>query len=474
MFNRWASCAAGVLIIEILIAAMAWGQGVPATKINAVHSAFNLPQLQQDIQQVRGAKDRRPVALAKGWAALFQQRASASMAWHSNAKGEPLLLELSAGDAERSSEDLLVVVPLHGEERGVVATSNLLQLVTALSEVPSASLVREVRLFLELRPGGMLEWIEHCDWQTEEALMAIRFAETGGDSLQLKLRSLHRSHGFGHLTEWLVQRGGEKGAVSQLPRLPSEGTDPYGVRLGFALLSAELSTPKSLSVNTLNAIGRQFCQLILQVAMADDAALRSTQAHAEGAASVRLAAAFRDALSFLVTSEIKPTTRLRVAFDHVAFSAADLAESMTALGELARTNATREAAGSSAEQIAAASNRYANRLLQAARSCFAEGPPTMPLSAPESHAAQVIGYVNDRPGEALAARRSLLAKSRDPRVAAQILDLVDGKRSAWHIFETLRIGRLMQGHGVRVSVDQVVEVLRRAKAAGVLMDESLR
>lgn len=466
-------CAAVVLLNSTLLAQE---RAVPS--IDAVIDGISLSQLQGDLRLVGRLDGTTAITHAKHWEAIFKKRLKATTEWHGDGEGRPVLLEISLGAARRTSEDVLVVVPLHGKSEAAVPIATLLQMAISLSQVKPPSnasvLEREVRLFLEIRPGGMLEWIQASDWQTEEALLAIRLNEATGDSPHVQVRPLHRSHGFHYLGGWLAALSKSDGKVTIQSRLPSVGFDPFGTHCGFALMDLQCITTSPMTSKSLNHAAKVIIHAILRIAMVDDERLLAVQADAEGAASVLLAKAYQDALEYLLKSGKKSPSQLRVAFDHVDYTAKDLSAGLMHLQELARSNKTREMSHGGSQQLLASAQRYRGRLLRTARGLGGEQPLTMPLSAAESHAAGVIGYPNDRPGEAMAGRRRFLSAPQTSQKAALILDLVDGKRSAWHIFESLRIRRVIQGAQERVSLKEVLRVLEGAKSAGVLMDGALR
>jgi hypothetical protein len=320
----------------------------------------------------------------------------------------------------------------------------------------------------------MLEWIQASDWQTEEALLAIRFNEVTGNSPQVQIRPLHRSHGFHYLGGWLAALRKSDGNVTIQSRLPSVGRDPFGTHCGFALMDFQCITSSPMTSKSLSHAAGLIIHAILRIAMIDDERLLAVQADAEGAASALLAEAYQAALKYLLKSGEKSSSQLRVAFDHVDYTAKDLSAGLMHLQKLARSNKTREMSHGGSEQLLASAQGYMARLLRTARGLGGEQPLTMQLSAAESRAAGVVGFPNDRPGEAMAGRHRFLSASQTARKAALILDLVDGKRSAWHIFESLRIRRVIQGAQDRVSLKEVLRVLEGAKSAGVLMDGALR
>ncbi len=466
-------CAALLLIGTTLM-----GQSPNRPSIDGIVSQLNLPQLQEDVRFARKQTGNSPAAHAKYWTSLFQTRLKTEAEWHAGKKGKPELIEISMGDAKRTSEDVLVVVPLHGSLRGSWSLATLLQLAMALKQVERPNggpvLEREVRLLLELHPEALLEWIKKSDWQTEETLLAIRLNEAQGNSVQVEIRSPHRTHGFHYLGGLLASSEGADGQVSLLPRVPSMGSDPFGTSIGFSLMDIRSVVVEPMTTQRLGVPVWAIGNAVLQVAMVDDAALLAVQAHAEGVASVQLATAYQEALEFLLRPSSKGSNPLRVAFDHVSFTAKDLSTGLMGLQQIARTNGTREMAHGGLEQLAASAQRYANRLLKSAQGLGGGKSLSMQLSPAESRAAGVVGFPNDRPGEALEARRRMLSGPEARRHTAMILDLVDGERSAWHIFEALRIRRLIHGERASASLEQVLSVLKAAKAAGVLMDGALR
>jgi hypothetical protein len=116
-------CAAVVLIDPMLL-----GQERQVPSIDAVIHGISLPQLQGDLRLVERLDGTQAITHAKHWEALFKKRLKVSAEWHGDAEGRPVLLEVSIGDARRTSEDVLIVVPLHGKTRAAVPMAILWQM----------------------------------------------------------------------------------------------------------------------------------------------------------------------------------------------------------------------------------------------------------------------------------------------------------------------------------------------------------